>query len=62
MQALVELIVGFIALMASAALSHFGVDLHAASQSDREVRRVSDCGDSAPSAAVLISSAPKRDC
>lgn len=43
MQALVEFIAGFIALLAAAVLSQFGVDTHAPSQADREVHRVADC-------------------
>lgn len=66
MQSLAELIIGLIALLAAAVLSHFGVDLQASSQPEREVRRVSDCGDKPPAstvtAAVLVSSPSKRDC
>lgn len=43
MQALIELLVGFIALLAAAALSPFGVDLQNAPKAEREVHRVSDC-------------------
>lgn len=43
MQVLVEFIAGFIALLAAAVLSQFGVDTHAPSQADREVHRVADC-------------------
>ncbi|VXB44864.1 hypothetical protein [Brevundimonas sp. G8] len=60
MQALVELIAGFIALLAAAVLSQFGVDTHTPSHSDREVRRVVECREAAPSSAVL--SETKRDC
>lgn len=59
MQALVELIAGFIALLAAAALSQFGVDLQRPSE-DREVRRVADCGESKPRA-VLIVGAPRSE-
>lgn len=53
-QALIELIVGFVALLASVALSQFGVDLHTPRSPPQEVRRVEDCRD-----AVLTStSAP----
>jgi len=45
MQALVELIAGFIVFLAAAALSQFGVDLHPPKGSDREVHRVVDCRD-----------------
>lgn len=43
MQALIELLVGFIALLAAAALSPFGVDFKMAPKAEREVHRVSDC-------------------
>lgn len=43
MQALIDLIVGFIAMLATAALSQFGVDLHRPSTPEREVHRVVDC-------------------
>ena len=43
MQALIELIAGFIAMLAMAALSQFGVDLHRPSLPEREVHRVIDC-------------------
>ena len=43
MQALIQLIAGFIAMLAMAALSQFGVDLHRPSMAEREVHRVVDC-------------------
>lgn len=43
MQALIELLAGFIALLATAALAQFGVDLNKSSHPEREVHRVSDC-------------------
>ena len=43
MQALVELIAGFIALLAAAVLSQFGVDIHSPQPAEREVHRVADC-------------------
>ena len=43
MQALIELFAGFIALLAAAALSQFGVDLDMPRAADREVHRVADC-------------------
>jgi hypothetical protein len=60
MQALVELIAGFIALLAAAVLSQFGVDIHAPRPADREVRRTADCRAEAP-ASTLVSEV-KRDC
>lgn len=43
MQALIELLIGFIALLAAAALSPFGVDLKTAPRTEPEIHRVSDC-------------------
>lgn len=60
MQALIELLAGFIAMLAAAALAQFGVDLNAAPQPDREVHRVNDCPE-APTDA-LITTRPKTDC
>ena len=60
MQALVELIAGFIALLAAAVLSQFGVDTHTTNHSDREVRRVAECRDVAASSEVMTEG--KRDC
>lgn len=51
MQALIELLVGFIALLAAAALSPFGVDLKSSPRAEREVHRVADCRQ-APEAAL----------
>lgn len=62
MQALIEMIIGFIAMLAAAALSQFGLQVDTPKKSEREVHRVRDCGD-APAAAGIISAArPKQDC
>lgn len=45
MQALIELIAGFIALLAAVALAQFDVDLRPPVSADREIHRLSDCGD-----------------
>ena len=60
MQALVELIAGFIALLAAAVLSQFGVDIHAPRAADREVHRTTDCPSEAPGAALAGETA--KDC
>lgn len=61
MQALTELIAGVIAMLATAALSQFGVDLTQPTHTDREVHRVNDCGDrKAPSA--MVASRPSDRC
>lgn len=62
MQALIEFIAGFVAMLAAAALSQFGVELDAREVPQREVHRVRDCGDG-PSAAILAAAAkPSKDC
>ncbi|WP_271083625.1 hypothetical protein [Brevundimonas sp. NIBR11] len=52
MQALIELLAGFIAMLAAAALAQFGVDLSTPPRHDREVHRVNDCSP-APTEALL---------
>lgn len=62
MQALIEFIAGFVAILAAAALSQFGLDLDSRQTPQREIHRVRDCGDG-PSAAVFVASAErKQDC
>jgi hypothetical protein len=61
MQALIELIIGFIALLAAAALSQFGLQVDAPRKSEREVHRVHDCGD-APAAKVVAPTQRRPDC
>jgi len=61
MQALIEMIIGFIALLAATALAQFGVESRAEPTANQEVHRVVDC-DKRPSSAVLVSSTTKRDC
>ena len=53
MQALIELLAGFIALLAAAALAQFGVDLNSAPRADREVHRVTDDCPEAPSETLI---------
>lgn len=59
MQALVELIAGFVALLAAAVLTQFGVDIHSPRAGDREVHRVQDCRSDASSA---FNAEAKREC
>jgi len=42
-QALIELLAGFIALLVTAALSQFGVDIERPQRASPEVHRVRDC-------------------
>ena len=59
MQALIEFIAGFVAMLAAAALSQFGVEMDSRQTPQREIHRVRDCGDS-PSSAVLAVTADRR--
>jgi hypothetical protein len=62
MQALIEFIAGFVAMLAAAALSQFGVDLDPRQTPQREIHRVPDCGDG-PAATVFAASAEHtQDC
>jgi len=59
MQALIELFAGFIAMLAAATLSQFGVDLDMPRAPDREVHRVADCNEaSVAQTPVVQPSAP----
>ncbi|WP_417232728.1 hypothetical protein [Brevundimonas sp.] len=61
MQALIQMIASFIALLAAAALSQFGVDMHSPRQTDREVHRITDC-DNAPASVIAPTAKTDRDC
>ncbi len=59
-QALIELLAGFITLLAATALSQFGVDLDTGVRPEREVHRVSDC--QSPPATPILAAKPTDDC
>lgn len=59
MQALIELLAGFIIMLATAALAQFGVSLDRAPEPQAEVRRVVDC---TPTAAIAAPTEAPRDC
>ena len=62
MQTLIEFIARFVAMLAAAALSQFGVELDPRETPSREVHRVGDCGDG-PSAAILVAGVEgQKDC
>lgn len=61
MQALIEMIIGFIALLAAAALSQFGLQVDTPKKAEREIHRVQDCSD-APAAAMMAAAPPRREC
>ena len=60
MQMLLEMLAGLIAMLAAAALSQFGVDLHAPRHADREIQRVQDCSKDKPAATITV--AAPSDC
>lgn len=60
MQALIEFIAGFIALLAAAVLSQFGVDMNTSRPDEREVHRVGDCAPA--SSPAIVSAESSRDC
>ncbi|WP_374515322.1 hypothetical protein [Brevundimonas sp.] len=63
MQALIELIAGFVAALAAAALSQFGLDLTTPQENQREIHRVRDCGGEKAATAILAARREAgRDC
>lgn len=61
MQALIELIAGFVALLAASALAQFGVDVASRAETAPEVRRISDdCGQTQTPAAFALQAG--QDC
>ncbi|CAN7162039.1 hypothetical protein [Brevundimonas sp. LjRoot202] len=62
MQALIEMIIGFVAMLAAAALSQFGLQLDAPEKPQREVHRVRDCGGDRPAATILAAADRQQDC
>ena len=61
MQALIQMIAGFIAMLAAAALSQFGVNMHVPRQADREIHRAPDC-ENAPTTVITPAAGTDRDC
>jgi hypothetical protein len=61
-QALVDIIAGFVALIAAAALSLFGVDMSSAQKARPEIHRVRDCGGASSSPVMAASSQRSHDC
>lgn len=61
MQALIEFIAGFVAILAAAALSQFGLDLNQ-QQPQREIHRVRDCDGGPPAGVFAASTERKREC
>lgn len=61
MQALIDMIIGFIAMLAAAALAQFGVESRPEPAQRQDVQRVTDCENGAAKT-VLVSTTAKRDC
>jgi hypothetical protein len=59
-QALIELLAGFIALLVTAALSQFGVDIQRPEAPRPEVHRISDCGKTDQTRFAAVQ--PNEDC
>ncbi len=62
MQALIDIIAGFVALIAAAALSLFGVDMSPPQKTNTEIHRVRDCSGGASSTVLAASSERAKDC
>lgn len=62
MQALIEFIAGFVAILAAAALSQFGLTLDPPQKPEREIHRVRDCDNGPSSAIFAVAAERKQDC
>jgi hypothetical protein len=60
MQALIEMIVGFVAMLAAVALSQFGLNLDTPQKPQREIHRVHDCDNEQSN--VFAAAERKQDC
>jgi hypothetical protein len=62
MQALIELIAGFVAMLVAVALSQFGLNVDMPTKPDREIHRVRDCGDLQSAAVIDVSRDRQQSC
>ncbi|MGV9010383.1 hypothetical protein [Brevundimonas sp.] len=62
MQALIELIAGFVAMLVAVALSQFGLNVDLPDKPEREIRRVHDCGDQRAAAVIDVASERRQSC
>lgn len=62
MQALIQLIISIIAMMAAAVLAQFGLNLDAREAPQREIHRVRDCGETGTTALFGTTPVRERDC
>lgn len=62
MQALIELLVNFIAALVAVALSQFGLNMDQPNKPEREIHRVRDCSGNSGISVVSISPDRQQDC
>ncbi len=62
MQALIQMIISFVAMLAAAALSQFGLQLDSPQKPQREIHRVRDCGDKPVTQVIASVTEQRRDC
>ena len=62
MQALIELLVNFIAALVAVALSQFGLNMDQPNKPEREIHRVRDCNGNSGISVVNISQDRQQDC
>lgn len=62
MQALIELIAGFVAMLVAVALSQFGLNVDMPNKPEREIHRVRDCGDQRTAAVIDITRDRQQSC
>lgn len=62
MQALIELIAGFVAMLVAVALSQFGLNVDLPDKPDREIRRVQDCGDQRAAVVIVVTDKRQQSC
>ncbi|MGV8955350.1 MAG: hypothetical protein ACOH2M_29920 [Cypionkella sp.] len=62
MQALIELIAGFVAMLVAVALSQFGLNVDLPDKPQREIRRVHDCSDQSAAAIIDVTVERRQSC
>lgn len=62
MQALIELIAGFVAMLVAVALSQFGLNVDMTNKPEREIHRVRDCGEQHTNTVIDVSRDRQQSC
>ena len=62
MQALIELIAGFVAMLVAVALSQFGLNVDLPNKPDREIHRVQDCGNDRTASVMVVADTRQQSC